>query len=98
MSRIALLTLKGRNEEKVSFSADHLRKDIEKLVGGWKDLILAGPAPAPLARAETFYRYQLMIRCRQMTALSQRLAIYLAGQQWPDDITVTVDIDPVNLS
>ena len=98
LSRIALLTLKGRNEEKVSFSADHLRKDIEKLVGGWKDLILAGPAPAPLARAETFYRYQLMIRCRQMTALSQRLAIYLAGQQWPDDITVTVDIDPVNLS
>ncbi|HAM73216.1 MAG TPA: primosomal protein N' [Verrucomicrobiales bacterium] len=96
-SRVALLTLKGRNEEKVGFSAEHLRKGVEGLVRGWKGLVIAGPAPAPLARAETFYRYQLMIRCRQMPALSARLATYLAGQEWPDDITVTVDIDPANL-
>lgn len=96
-SRIALLTLKGRNEEKVSFTADHLAKDLTQLLGGWKDLVLAGPAPAPLAKAETYYRYQLMIRCRQMTVLSQRLATYLSGQTWPDEIVVTVDIDPVNL-
>lgn len=30
-SRIALLTLKGHNEDKVKFSADHLRREIEKL-------------------------------------------------------------------
>ena len=59
---------------------------------------MAGPAPAPLAKAETFYRYHVMVRCRQMPKLSQRLAEYLVEQQWPDDIRVTVDIDPVNLS
>jgi primosomal protein N' (replication factor Y) len=96
-SRIALLTLKGRNEEKVAFTADHLRRGIETLIAGWKDVALAGPAPAPLARAETFYRYQLMIRCRQMPRLSERLATYLADQEWPDEVTVTADIDPVNL-
>jgi len=29
-SRIALLTLKGRNEEKVKFSAEHLKRELEK--------------------------------------------------------------------
>src|SRR2546429_3067061 len=33
ISRAALLTLKGRNEEKVRLSADHVRKEIEKLAG-----------------------------------------------------------------
>src|SRR5437762_3939646 len=46
-SRIALLTLKGRNEEKVKFSAEHLKRELDKLMGEFKDLILAGPAPAP---------------------------------------------------
>ncbi len=97
-SRIAMITLKGRNEEKVAFSAEHLKKGIEGLVAGWKGVVLSGPAPAPLARAETFYRYQFMIRCRQMPLFSQKLSDYLIGQEWPDDITVTPDIDPVNLS
>lgn len=97
-SRIALLTLKGRNEEKVSFAAEHLKKGVEGLVAGWKGVVLAGPAPAPLSRAETYYRYHLMIRCRQMTHLGKVLSTYLAEQQWPDDVTVTADIDPVNLA
>src|SRR5206468_4916158 len=74
LSRIALLTLKGRNEEKVKFSAEHLKGELQKKVGDFKDLILAGPAPAPLLRAETYYRYQIMLRVQRMSALSLRLA------------------------
>ena len=33
VSRVALLTLKGRNEDKVKFSAEHLRRDLDKLRG-----------------------------------------------------------------
>src|SRR3979411_2976292 len=44
-SRIALLTLKGRNEEKVKFSADHLKHELEKGVAGIRNLIVSGPAP-----------------------------------------------------
>jgi primosomal protein N' len=61
-------------------------------------LIVAGPAPAPLARAESFYRYQIMLRTRQMSTLSRRLADLRETFELPDDITLTVDIDPVNLS
>ena len=137
LARVALLTLKGRNEEKVKFSAEHLRKELEKEVSEsakgrtgesandapelalsgpapvavspsprlpdsvpspFADLIIAGPAPAPLARAETFYRYQLMLRTRQMSKLSQLLAKFTAQFALPEDVTLSIDIDPVNLS
>jgi primosomal protein N' (replication factor Y) len=109
-SRVALLTLKGRSEDKVKFSADHLKRELEKATGpaagpgsggpgpAFKDLIIAGPAPAPLLKAETYYRYQIMLRTRAMSRLSQTLAKMVAALSLPEDVTLTVDIDPVNLS
>jgi len=129
VSRVALLTLKGHNEDKVKFSAEHLRKVLESAVQppslassggpsspqsaagsatvktdcglkavGFRDLIIAGPAPAPLLRAETFYRYQIMLRTRAMSKLSQALAKIIGTLALPDDVTLAVDIDPVNLT
>jgi primosomal protein N' (replication factor Y) len=117
-SRVALLTLKGRNEDKVKFSAEHVAREVGKLRGGEtekrgsgetandraaadspiRDLVLAGPAPAPLLRAETFYRYQIMLRTTRMSALSQRLAKILESLSLPDEVMISVDIDPVDLS
>ena len=131
VSRVALLTLKGRNEDKVKFSAEHLKRELEKTIGNvaadvsprrsifnqsaptnvggydantpttkspaFKDLIIAGPAPAPLLRAETFYRYQIMLRTRAMSKLSQTLAKIIETLALPEDVTLMVDIDPVNL-
>jgi primosomal protein N' (replication factor Y) len=131
-SRVALITLKGRNEEKVQFVAEHLKTELEKHLfrksvapaaaspsatlfdslqdppapaaaavppkASFKDLILAGPAPAPLLKAETYYRYQIMLRTRAMSSLSRELAAVLQTLNLPQDVTLAVDIDPVNLS
>ncbi|MEI6396363.1 MAG: primosomal protein N', partial [Verrucomicrobiota bacterium] len=97
VSRVALLTLKGRNEEKVKFAAAHLKRELDKAVGDIKDLIIAGPAPAPLLRAETYYRHQIMLRARRMSALSRRLAELTQSLVLPEDVTLSVDIDPVGL-
>ena len=97
LSRVALLTLKSRNEEKVKFSANHLKRELEKTVIGFPDLIIAGPAAAPLLRAETFYRYQIMLRAPRMTVLSQRLAELTQSLALPEDVALSVDIDPVDL-
>ncbi len=119
-SRVALLTLKGRNEEKVKFSADHLKRELEKnltnkcsvrpvaesdratgstlhVQNDFRDLVISGPAPAPLPRAETFYRFQIMLRTRAMSKLSQALAKIIGTLTLPDDVTLAVDIDPVNM-
>ena len=97
ITRAALLTMKGRNEDKVQVLAEHLKKHMEKALAEIKDLILAGPAPSPLLRAETFYRYQIMLRTTQMSRLSRLLRIAVDTFKLPDDVTLIVDIDPVNL-
>ena len=53
---------------------------------------------SPLLRAETFYRYQLMLRTRAMTRLSRELARIASELALPDEVTLTVDIDPASLS
>ncbi len=96
--RIALLTLKCRNEDKLKFSAEHLKKDLQKRTAEMEDVILAGPSPAPLARAETHYRYQIMLRTRQMTRLSRLLATLSVEVALPEDVMLTVDIDPATMA
>ena len=96
-TRAAMLTLRGRSEEKVSFSAEHVKRQIEPLCKSMDDLQISGPAPAPLLRAETFYRYQLMLRTGRMSELSRQLAEIATRLSFPDDVTLTIDIDPVNL-
>jgi primosomal protein N' len=114
-SRVALLTLKGRNEDKVKFSAEHVARQIQSQVqspkskpatenapaeagAGISDLMIAGPVPAPLLRAENLYRYHIMLRTRAMSRLSQMLAHITATLTLPDDVMLTVDIDPVDLN
>lgn len=97
-SRVAMLTLKGRNEEKVKFSADHVKKSLEKELKDFGfGLVIAGPGPAPLLRAETYYRYQIMLRVERMSPLSKRLAILLPAAPLVEDVTLSVDIDPMDL-
>ncbi|MEI8291814.1 MAG: primosomal protein N' [Verrucomicrobiota bacterium] len=107
VGRVAMLTLKGRNEDKVKFSAEHLTRELAKLKtttagadrrNHFTDLMISGPSPAPLLRAENFYRYQIMLRTRAMSRLSRSLAKVVATLVLPDDVTLAVDIDPVNLS
>ena len=98
ISRVALLTLRGRSEDRVKFFADHLRKEMDELAVELGDVVVAGPAPAPLLRAENFYRYQVMMRTPQMSALSRKLSARQEAMQLPDDIRLIIDIDPMTLS
>jgi primosomal protein N' (replication factor Y) len=98
VSRVALLTLKGRNEDKVRLSAGHLRRELDKVLPPSKSLLIAGPVPAPLARAESHYRYQIMLRTRQMSSVSRSIAALTQTLALPDDIQLSIDIDPVDLA
>jgi primosomal protein N' (replication factor Y) len=98
ISRVALLTLRGRSEDRVKFFADHLRKEMDELAKELGDTVVAGPAPAPLLRAENFYRYQVMMRTAQMRELSHKLTGKLEALKIPDDIRLVIDIDPMTLS
>tara|TARA_B100000686_G_C16685241_1_gene914360 strand:- start:586 stop:1401 length:816 start_codon:yes stop_codon:yes gene_type:complete len=98
VGRVALLTLRGRSEDRVRFFADHLRKEMDTLAKELGDVVVAGPAPAPLLRAENFYRYQIMMRTSRMPQLSRKLSLKIDSLKISDDLRLIIDIDPMSLS
>ncbi len=62
-----------------------------------KDSIVAGPVPAPLPHAETYYGYQIVVRVHRMMAFSQGLAGVLGSIVLPGDITLAVDVHAVGM-
>lgn len=97
IQRLCALTLRGRNEDKTRLAAEHLKKAIEKNLADFNNLILAGPAPAALLRAEDFFRYQLSLRTNRMAALSKRLQTLIQETPLPEDIRLSIDVDPAHL-
>lgn len=95
--RLCALTLRGRNEDKTRLAAEHLKKAIQKNLADFNNLTLAGPAPAALLRVEDFFRYQLTLRTNRMAALSKRLQTLILETPLPEDIRLSIDIDPAHL-
>ena len=97
VKRLCALILRGRNEDKTRLAAAHLKKTIEKNLADFSGLTLAGPAPATLLRAEDFFRYQLALRTNRMAALSKRLQTLIQETPLPEDIRLSIDVDPAHL-
>ncbi len=97
LARAAIITLKSCHEEKVRFSADYVKVELEKGLKSIVDLVIAGPSPAPLIKAETFFRYQIMLRTRNMSALAKMLYPLIGAIKLPEDVSMVIDVDPVNL-
>jgi primosomal protein N' (replication factor Y) len=93
--RFILITARGRNEEKTLFVLDNLAKELGRLdLPGTE---ITGPAPAPIARMEERYRFQVFLRTRRIMAVTPKLRPLFMDRAWPDDIRVTLDVDPVDL-
>jgi hypothetical protein len=51
-----------------------------------------------LLKAETFFRYQLMLRTKRMPSASRLLADAFKKIKLPDGVSVVIDVDPANLT
>jgi primosomal protein N' (replication factor Y) len=93
--RFVLVTARGRSEEKTLFVIENLAREMERL--DLPGVEITGPAPAPIARIEDRYRFQIFLRTRRIMAVTPRLRPLFMDRAWPDDIRVTIDVDPVDL-
>jgi primosomal protein N' (replication factor Y) len=93
--RFILVTARGRNEEKTLFVLESLAREMERL--NLPETEITGPAPAPIARIEERYRFQVFLRTRKITAVTPRLRPLFMDRAWPDDIRMTLNVDPVDL-
>ncbi len=58
------------------------------------DVMILGPAPAPLSLLRGRYRYRLLINARRSTELQRVIRDWLDPLRFPPGVRVAVDIDP----
>lgn len=92
---LVLVTLRGLKEELVQFSGQSFVRALQPRLG--PEVILAGPTPAPLARAKGEYRYQIMIRAPAARAITGPLKDLQKTFTWPEDVAVAIDVDALSL-
>jgi len=94
-SHVVCLTFKGRDEGKVAFAANALRKALAPLLPAGADC--PEPMPSPLARAKGDYRYQMLLRAPAARALVASLRQALKTAPPPDAVTLAVDVDALSI-
>lgn len=94
-THMALLTIRSAHQARASFSAETLERRLkENLPAG---TTLSSPAPAPLEKSHGNFRFHLMLRTAAIVKLSRHLRQVLDKLTFPEDVIVTVDIDPYQL-
>jgi primosomal protein N' (replication factor Y) len=94
-THMVILGLRSQHQARAEFSAVTLARRLKELLPA--GTTLNEPAPAPLEKSHGFYRYQLLLRSRQILRLSRALRGVLDKLTFPEDVMVTVDVDPYQL-
>lgn len=73
-------------------------RDAARGIGGsaprLDDVLILGPAPAPLSLLRGRYRYRLLVNARRSTELQRVIRQWLEPLRFPPGVRVAVDIDP----
>ena len=99
-SHVATLVLRGKNENEVIDAANDVNNQLQILqTDKFPEVIILGPAPAPLSKIDGKFRWRFLLRSRNIKKISQLL------QNLNDDpppaiksnaIEYVIDIDPTN--
>ncbi len=98
IGRMIKLEISSPDEDHAADAANAARGRIRHLMRG-KDVVLLGPAPAPIARVRGRYRYHLILLSRtrekmRTLAIEGRNAV---EEKFGRKCRVIIDVDPVNL-
>ena len=95
-TRMMCLTVRSRQEEKAKFVAEVLAREIQKLTADLK-VFMGAATPAPLARVQNQYRYQVVLRSAQILPLVEAVSKVMTATKMPDGVAAGVDVDPISL-
>ncbi|MEM0897697.1 MAG: primosomal protein N' [Verrucomicrobiota bacterium] len=84
---------RSSNERLAEFTLESLHKRLVPSIG--ESVIVGEPAPATLAKAAGQFRFQLLLRGKSARAMGRTIREVLRGMNVPDDVTVTIDVDPM---
>jgi primosomal protein N' (replication factor Y) len=82
----------------VSSEDENEAREAAKRIGATRpnldDVMILGPAPAPMALLRGRYRYRLLLNARRSAEVQQVIRAWLGGLDFPPGVRVAVDIDP----
>ena len=105
--RLIQVTFSGKDEQEVSDTAIKIARSMSYLLeqkgyGNTSEMIME-PGPALISRMENRYRYTLLMRTSGVSfSFLKRMVKYLLidkkDQQIPENMTITIDLDPLFVS
>lgn len=99
-SRLANIRFTGNTLKHVAESARHSADFLRnKIISAKTPATLLGPAPSPLEKIRSKYRWQMLIKAPTAAAISNLLstANEKLGKDLLPGVRMTIDVDPINL-
>ncbi|MBU0895119.1 MAG: primosomal protein N' [Candidatus Omnitrophica bacterium] len=88
------VVVRARNDEMTRQAAVELA---EALRAEDKDAMIAGPAPAPMARMRGYFRYNILLKGKDKVAMCAFLKKVLGSFRKPHGVLIAVDVDPISM-
>lgn len=95
-TRLVRHIFKSRSLQKLEFYTEEWAKLAERELAGVCQI--RGPVPAPVERAEDFYRWQIWYFCQSASAVSSRIARMREAFKFDPEVQELLDVDPYDLS
>jgi primosomal protein N' (replication factor Y) len=93
--RLLCVAVRGAAEDKVLGAVELFAEQLKTRLP--PSVQVAGPAPAPLARAKGLFRYQIILRAPTTQSMTAPLKALMKEFKWPAGVSFAVDVDAVSL-
>ena len=90
-----LITVRSAHEARAKLSAETLKRRLKEALP--EEFTLGDASPAPLEKLQGQFRFHILIRGQAIMRLSRLIRETLDKLPFPEDVTVTVDVDPYQL-
>jgi primosomal protein N' (replication factor Y) len=90
-----LITVRAPHEGRAKLSAETLQRRLKEALP--QEFILGDATPAPLEKLQGQFRFHILIRGEAIMRLSRLVRETIDKLPFPEDVTVTVDVDPYQL-
>jgi len=95
-AHLALITARSAHQERAEFSLKTLHVRLKrKLPDG---ITLTDPLPSPLVKTHDQWRFQIVLKSPGARLLARHIRETMKDLTFPDDVVVTIDIDPYSMS
>jgi primosomal protein N' (replication factor Y) len=90
-----MMTVRSAHEGRAKLSAETLKRRLKEALP--EEFILGDSTPAPLEKLQGQFRFHILLRGEAIMRLSRLVRKTLDKLPFPEDVTVTVDVDPYQL-